>query len=109
MNSADSVIGQFCLKINLNIYSLEAVKKTAYKFAGRAAIRIEQDGGNSVQVVFSFPESLQTSSPDKVIADFSTELLDQDLREIVKKETVLVRNLILAHAFSRTNLAEKGQ
>lgn len=35
---------------------------------------------------------------------FQQALLDQDLREIVSEETEGVRNLILAHAFSKTTL-----
>ena len=36
--------------------------------------------------------------------DFQTEVLDQNLREKIKLETAPTRNLILAHAFSRTGL-----
>jgi His-Xaa-Ser system protein HxsD len=45
---------------------------------------------------------------EQVIPDFSNELLDQDLREIVKRETGALRNLIMAHAFSQMTLSEKS-
>ena len=40
----------------------------------------------------------------KLIDDFKKEVLDQDLREKLKVETEPVRNLILAHAFSKTGI-----
>ena len=38
--------------------------------------------------------------------DFKKEVLDQDLRENIKRETEAVRNLILSHAFSKTGLIQ---
>jgi His-Xaa-Ser system protein HxsD len=39
-----------------------------------------------------------------MVANFKRELLDQQLRLQIKKETEPARNLILAYAFSRTGL-----
>jgi His-Xaa-Ser system protein HxsD len=35
---------------------------------------------------------------------FKNEVLDQDLRQTIANETVTMRNVILAHAFSKTGL-----
>src|SRR5882724_9697456 len=89
------------LAVDTRVYSLEAVKKTAYRFADRTSIAIRPGAGTELTIIFNFVGSQAENDPDKTVADFSTELLDQDLREIVKRETTAVRNLILAHAFSR--------
>ena len=92
------------LTINTRVYGLEAIKKTAYKFADRAAIVINPAVGDAVSISFTFVGRHAASDPDQVIADFGNELLDQDLREIIKRESTPIRNLILAHAFSQTSL-----
>jgi His-Xaa-Ser system protein HxsD len=96
------------LSLNTSIYSLEAIKKAAYKFADRASILISPGAASSVIVEFNFRGKSATDNLGQVVSDFSNELLDQDLREIVKRETVALRNLIMAQAFSRTTLAEKS-
>jgi len=48
--------------------------------------------------------------PDaNAVADFRTEVLDQALRERIRKETEGVRNLILAKAFSEAPLDSDGE
>jgi His-Xaa-Ser system protein HxsD len=96
------------LLLDTSIYSLEAIKKTAYKFADRTSIIISPGSDSSVCVVFNFVGQNAKNNPEQIISDFCNELLDQDLREIVKKETGALRNVIIAHAFSRTSLVEEG-
>jgi His-Xaa-Ser system protein HxsD len=43
---------------------------------------------------------------DQIAGEFCNELLDQTLREIVARESEPVRNLVLAHALSRTPFAD---
>lgn len=97
----------FCLLLSTTVYSVEAIKKTAYKFADRASVVLQPAGEATLKVVFNFT-GRHTPNPEQVISDFCNELLDQDLREIVKRETGPLRNVILAHAFSRTQLAEQS-
>ena len=96
------------LSLDTSIYSLEAIKKTAYKFADRASIIINPDADSKISLVFNFVGQNAKGDPKQIISDFCNELLDQDLREIVKKDTGALRNVIIAHAFSRTSLAEEN-
>ena len=100
---------RFVLAIDIRVYSLEAVKKTAYKFAAVGSVIIEPKADNVISVLFNFAEVHGRGDPERIISDFCTELLDQDLREIIKRETTPVRNLILAHAFSRSSLVENNE
>lgn len=108
MNNISQVPGGYSLSLDTTIYSIEAIKKAAYKFADQASVIINPGPTNSaISLVFNFVGKKSSSGPEQVISDFCNELLDQDLREIVKRETGPLRNLIIAHAFSRTSLIEK--
>jgi|ERR1017187_6442602 His-Xaa-Ser system protein HxsD len=109
MHGISQVPDGYSLSLSTSIYSVEAVKKAAYKFAGRTSIIINPGPDATISLVFNFAGMNANNDPKQVIADFCNELLDQDLRERIKKETEPLRNLILAHAFSRTSLAEKNQ
>ena len=91
--------------LDTRIYSLEAIKRTAYKFANRSSVLLSAKDEVSLTVIFNFVGK-ENSCPDEVIADFCNELLDQDLRDLVKRETAPIRNLILAHALSRSSLIQ---
>jgi His-Xaa-Ser system protein HxsD len=108
MNGVTREAGSYRLSLATTIYSVDAIKKTAYKFADRTSIIISPESGTTVSVIFNFKEEDPTNSSERVIADFCNELLDQDLREIIKRETGPLRNLILAHAFSKTTLADQS-
>jgi len=99
--------GAYCVKIDTSIYSLLAVKKAAYKFADRVSVVISPQNGSKIAVLFNCVGDQSAKDLQQIISDFCNELLDQDLREIIRQETNQVRNLILAHAFSRTSLVEQ--
>ena len=108
VNEASSGRAARNLSFSTQVYSIEALKKTAYRFADRAAIVINPTDSDSVSVSFTFAGRNASSEPDQVLADFCNELLDQDLRATIKRESTPLRNLILAHAFSRTSLLSQG-
>ncbi len=95
--------GTVLLTFDSNIYKLSAVKKAAHKFCGLFHILIEQRG-QAAEVRLT-PRDL-SASIDTLVGDFCNEVLDQDLRETVAEETVGIRNLLLAQAFSKTSLID---
>lgn len=97
---------QHTLVLDTTIYSYEAIKKVAYKFADRTSIIISPGAGSTVTVNFAFIAATEKNDPKQIMADFCNELLDQDLREIIRKETHALRSVIIAHAFSRSSLVE---
>lgn len=106
MNGISRNGDDFCLAVSTSIYSLDAIKKAAYRFADKASVIVQPQAAENVSIIFNFAGARSAGDPEQVISDFCNELLDQDLREIIKRETTPVRNLILAHAFSRTLLIE---
>ncbi|SOY74516.1 Radical SAM pair-associated protein [Cupriavidus phytorum] len=90
------------LELDAAVYSLEAVQKAAYRFIDRLTILISQRQGTVICELDSV--SGAQIPTDDLLADFKRELLDQQLRFQIKRETEPTRNLILAYAFSRTGL-----
>ena len=85
------------------IYSSDTIKKAAYKSINRFAVNLAK-AGNDINCSLTFKDSATESQIKLYIDEFKKEVLDQDLRESIKKETEGVRNLILAHTFSKTGL-----
>ena len=85
------------------VFSLMAVKKAAYKYIDTfsADISIKDD---EIRCLLNFTSPRSDESCARLVDDFKKEVLDQDLREKLKAETEPVRNLILAHTFSKTGL-----
>jgi His-Xaa-Ser system protein HxsD len=92
------------LIINKSIYSLVTIKKAAYRFIKVFSISFSESSDSYI-CDMSFPDKYNEEHVDFYIDDFNKEILDQDLRERIKKETEPVRNLILSHAFSKTDLS----
>ncbi len=84
-------------------FSLETVKKSAYRILDRFSddIRVE---GTVIMCHLEFRTPVSQEQAKNTVMDFRDEVLDQDLRQIVAEETAPMRNAILAYAFSRTGL-----
>ena len=91
------------LTVDLAVYSLDCIKRSAYRFTDSFALDLRV-AANAAVCTLSFDEKASDQLMDHVVASFQKELLDQDLRATIRAETKEVRNLILAHAFSRTGL-----
>lgn len=97
---------QEVVTLDLKIFSINTIKKTCYKFSSQFSTRLESVCDQKINIYFSFASINNEEVKQGLIHQFQKELIDQDLREIVFKETEAVRNLILAHAFSKTPLVE---
>lgn len=93
--------------LDLRVYRLAAAKKAAYRLADRCTAAFGAVELHSVPVTFLFPPGTQDDAMKRAMHAFFEELLDQDLREQVAEETGPVRALILAHAFSKTDLIRR--
>lgn len=84
-----------------DVYSPDAIQRAAYTFSDRLSIDLVlgQEIACTLHIVTDDP-----SIAEQVAGDFRNEVLDQVLRERIRLETADVRNLILAHAFSKSGL-----
>ena len=79
-----------------------AIKKASYAFLNRCAVDVVEDDGEyicNLQLVDKGSPELE----EKLAKDFRIEVLDQELRSIIKDETEATRNLILAYTFSEVS------
>jgi His-Xaa-Ser system protein HxsD len=96
--------GSVLVHFDSGTYSLTAIKKAAYKLGASAFFHItSKDGIIEVRIAPKTPATLDFR---QLVGEFSNEVLDQDLREHVSAQTTDIRNLIIAHAFSRTSLID---
>lgn len=91
------------LRVAQDVYSLDSIKRASYRHADKGAFDIQlKNGIISVKVLSK--KKLEEDSLESFKQKFLTDVLDEDLREIIRHETEDVRNLILAHAFSKSAL-----
>jgi His-Xaa-Ser system protein HxsD len=88
------------------VYDIAAVKKAAYRFSDVLSVEITPHSDEIECVLHFVPHLKEEGQQDQIVAAFRNEVLDQDLRSIVAKETEAIRNAILAHALSKTGLQE---
>ena len=89
------------------VYTLIAVEKAAYRFSDRFTCQIETTQAGLQVRLKPKRRDMSEATYQAALDDFQTEVLDQNLREKIKLETTPIRNLILAHAFSRTGLVSQ--
>ena len=92
------------LTFDAAVYSQVAVQKACYRFSDRFASLIKTSPEGLEVTLTPKRKDMSEEGREAALNDFKTEVLDQNLREKIQLETAGVRNLILAHAFSRTGL-----
>ncbi len=93
------------VKFDKKVYGLNGLRKAAYKYIDRVSANIA-DKEDSYEIELRFTKEISKEAQEHFINEFTKEVLDQDLRESIKKETEGYRNLILAHVFSKTSLVK---
>ena len=91
------------LRVSQDVYSLDSIKRASYRHADKGAFDIQLENG-VILVDFLTSKGLEKELLEIFKQKFLTDVLDEDLRETIRHETADVRNLILAHAFSRSAL-----
>ena len=97
----------YCLSFQQAVYPLEILKRSALKFSDNCVFDF-QVIYEETEVKIGFRNPFSEEEKLALINDFKTEVLDQDLRLAISKETEPVRNLILANVFSKTSLVQSS-
>ena len=85
------------------VYALPVVKKAAYRFLREFTTEITQEGDAWI-CTLRFTAPANAEAIERASQVLQAEVLDQDLRASIARETEPTRNAILALAFSRTGL-----
>jgi len=86
------------------ISSVETIKKVAYRFSDVLSLDIIPRSGEIECILQFISGSREEQQAERIVAAFKNEVLDQDLRSIISKETEAIRNAVLAFALSKTGL-----
>lgn len=98
------------LATDLSIYSVSAVLKTAYKFTDRCYVFVTRAAELPEQLlVVLSPKDADGRVDDALMGQFSNELIDQRLREMLEGEFGHLRTLIVAQAFAEGNLLDSDR
>jgi His-Xaa-Ser system protein HxsD len=92
------------LVFSSQIYSTETIKKAAYRFSDVLSVDIIPRSGEIECRLEFISRSKEEGQSEQIVAAFKNEVLDQDLRSIISKETEAIRNAVLAFALSKTGL-----
>jgi His-Xaa-Ser system protein HxsD len=87
------------------VHALPIIKKAAYRFLKSFATEITLEGDTWI-CTLKFAAPTDAGAVEAAERELRAEVLDQDLRASIARETEPVRNAILALAFSRTGLQE---
>jgi His-Xaa-Ser system protein HxsD len=88
-------------------YGLSAIQKAGYRLAKRCTLLVNAAGPREIHLSLLLPAQVDEQVARGVLLDFLRELGDQQLREQVREETKGIRELVLAHAFSNTDLVSR--
>jgi His-Xaa-Ser system protein HxsD len=99
--------GALRAEVDVRCYRLSAVQKAAYKLAEKCTVVLGGVDVNSLPITFLFPRATSETEATEIARLFFQDLLDQELREHIAEETRPLRALLLAHAFSRTDLIRR--
>lgn len=95
--------GAICMVlVDLDVYGTVPLLKAAFQFTDRCYIHLQHRSEKQVEVRFR-RKTIETEI-ENIAGAFMNELLDQALRAQISEETGPIKNLILAHALSKTSL-----
>lgn len=93
-------------ELDSNIYSKESIVKCLYWYSNDYSIDIQLND-NLYYINLSPLKELSESELRETTTKLNREFLDYNLRDIVKKETNTIRELIIAKAFSNGEFDEE--
>lgn len=92
-----------CLvRVDTSVYGLIPVLKAAHRFTDRAYLHIQRSDENELEVRLR-PQRPGIES-ESLAGEFLNQLIEEKLRDHIGRETQRSRDLILAHALSKTSL-----
>jgi His-Xaa-Ser system protein HxsD len=93
------------LEYDSQAFSVEAAQKAAYRLIQYFVLDLKIEGAKFFCTLTPI-KNINKETFEIAIEEFKRNILDEQLRLKIKKETEPVRNLILGIAFSRANLSE---
>ena len=94
--------GGFQVSVDQNIYSVDAVTATSYKYTDKFYVHQQTVGEKTINVVLEAKES-NASVSSETAKQFCNDLIDQQVRFITNEKFGHIRDLIVEEAFKPVN------
>lgn len=94
--------GGFQVSVDLNIYSVDAVTTTSYKYTDKFYIHQQTADDKMMNVIFEAKDSNAPVSAE-IAKRFCNDLIDQQVRILVNRDFGHIRDLIVEEAFKPVN------
>ena len=91
--------GGFCIKIDPDIYSLDTITSTIYKYTNEFYIHQQTDSSSGLIVVIFETKNPQISISDTIVKQFCNDLVDQQIRFVTNQKFGHIRDMIVEEAF----------
>ena len=101
--------GQLILKVDSTVYSKPCLFRTCYKFTDRCYVFLSHDEDDQKTIITVLSPKAESVDLNQLSGEFFNELLDQQVRDSLSKETGELRNLIVAQAFAEGNLLDESR
>ena len=95
------------LKFNANLYPQDVIEAAFYRNAASFVGSITNKQNGIFSVTLELRENDKSTSEDELRDVFNICLNEESLKAKVSKETSQLRDLILAHAFSKADLTDE--
>ncbi len=90
------------LRVDTSLYARESLFRACYQFTDRCYLFLRPDGDQAIVVEI---RRKQTSpAVNELVGEFSNELLNQQIRTEISRETRAIREMIVAQAFKESDL-----
>src|SRR4051812_16254351 len=98
--------GGFNITISKEIYNIDVLHKCFYWYSSDYAIDISSESPNSFMVTINYKTAGEPTNQEILIERIKADLIDFKLRDIVTKETMNIRDLLIAKAFANYEFNE---
>ena len=101
------MLNEYRIKLETDLYSKDTIMRTAYHFIDNYYIFLDKDDDFVVVSMISKKEQKITDGLHiQIEGEFRNELLNQEVRKSIRKETKNIRELILARAMYSSYIEE---
>lgn len=94
--------GGFQVSVDLNIYSVDAVTATSYKYTDKFYVHQQTVDDKTVNVTLEAKDS-NVPMTSEIAKQFCNDLIDQQVRVLVNIDFGHIRDLIVEEAFKPVN------
>lgn len=92
---------EIILHISKNIYSIDSIFNTAYKFLDACSLFVDEIDDTQIQIYFKFPNNQLQEIQLTIIDSFYNELIEQEIKFKLENKFGTIRDKIIEVTFPK--------